>query len=233
MDVFFGLLLPKILNTFDLKCEPKDIVPEFPLRKGSLYPLISNESYKVDFAAFCQGTFGKHLVLVELKTDPNSISKKQLKHMTTARNKGVQKVLRGVLECSCHSKKLRKYAHLIQILCHQVCCIERPATFTDYISATSATELKNHFKALRDYKNLDDIGCAGWSNAEIKLLLIYPGNESSKFSPKFNECMEDWLLVDFNKVAKIVDNKTLSDFLIDIAETTADTASLEPKPLGE
>lgn len=222
VDVFFGLLLPKILKKETiLSCEHKDIIPEFPLHKGSLYSSNSNLSYKVDFAAFCEGKDGKCLVLVELKTDNNSINTEQLEHIYRAKQIGVEELLDGVLKCSCHSKEQRKYAHLIQKLISKVACIRDPCHFAELDLSRRSPGLKRNFDALRERKDHDTVVCKGWPNATVKLMLIYPEKESKNLSASVKQNLKGWTSVDFNTVNECADDETLSQLLSDLSKCKA------------
>lgn len=56
VDVFFGMFLPKVIEKRFGVCVDT-VVPEFPLRKGTLDPESSegNQSVVVDFAVFARG----------------------------------------------------------------------------------------------------------------------------------------------------------------------------------
>lgn len=117
-DVFFALYLDHILlptypeHAFDL------IVPEFPLRLGSLYTDAKaahlNLSVKVDYACF--DTERKVCVLLELKTDDASTRDLQFQHMEQARAIGLDSLLGGILHLRSASKSKRKYKALVDLL---------------------------------------------------------------------------------------------------------------------
>src|SRR3954452_20611879 len=75
-DVFFAAFLPEFLS-WRLKLDIRPfLIPEFPVRIGTIYPTIaSNQSCKIDYLAL--DTTGRHAVFVELKTDSSSRREKQ------------------------------------------------------------------------------------------------------------------------------------------------------------
>lgn len=116
VDIFFALYLKDILrhcysgHEFDL------IVPEFPLRVGTMYPDAPkrqrNLSVKVDYACF--DSKRKVCVLLELKTDHSSVRADQLENMRVAKRKGLDALLKGALDLRSASRSKRKYDALIQ-----------------------------------------------------------------------------------------------------------------------
>jgi hypothetical protein len=70
-DLYFALYLPEVLEAkFGFPVQPQ-LVPEFPLRIGTLDPdKTTSASYKVDYVAL--STARDKALLVELKTDPLS-----------------------------------------------------------------------------------------------------------------------------------------------------------------
>lgn len=229
----FGLLLPKILKEkFGLLCEHTDVIPEFPLRKG-LFSLLSrsNQSYKMDFAAFCRGESGKRLVLVELKTDNNSISNVQLNRMKKVHEIGVTKLLQGVLDCACHSKELHKYACLVQMLCGRISCFKIPTNFNIDNLTMSAPELKQRLKALRNHQTLDYTDDDEWSDAKILLLLIHPDFKSSKCSLQHEQAMNGWLTVPIKTITEFVGDEMLTRFLNELVDCKAGAAKIESNPI--
>ncbi len=118
-DIFFSLYLPEALER-KLGCPMyPDVLPEFPLRIGTLDPVnsnlrLDNRSYKADYLAF-SNSFDK-AVLVELKTDELSRKLKQDEYLLKAREVGLTKLLEGVRELFKKTKSTMKYLHLIEQL---------------------------------------------------------------------------------------------------------------------
>ena len=135
MDVFIGLYLPEIVEAeFGWPRESLCVIPEFPLHKGLVLGSrrkngkSDNQSIKVDYAVFCGDQKNKRLLLVEFKTDNKSIDLDQLKRMEKTNSIKARELLKGVVQCACHSKELRKYAHLISRL-DEADCINVPEGF--------------------------------------------------------------------------------------------------------
>ena len=83
-DLLFSLYLPQALEAklgFPVRA---DLVPEFPVRIGTIYPRIPiNKSFKIDYLAL--STSGDHAVFVELKTDGHSRRAKQDEYLAAER----------------------------------------------------------------------------------------------------------------------------------------------------
>ena len=219
VDVFFGLLLPEIIEAeFGVTREHMVVIPEFPLHKGllefSTKGKEDNQSVKVDFAVFCPDQMNKRLLFVELKTDNRSIDIDQLTRMENAKDAEVNTLLRGVVECARHSNYLRKYAQLIWKL-HLIGCINVPDRFKRMRMENFKPGLTGNFENLGD--NFDSHVCNSWSDAKIELVLIYPGREMKTGSSKVEAMLANppsWLrLVDFSRVAEIVGESPLWPYL--------------------
>ena len=121
---FFAVFMRELLSThFD--CEIHEIlIPEFPLRIGTLYnederkqlqpEPSADQSYNVDYVAFAKDK--RTAYLVELKTDMDSLRSQQDKYLIEARNKGLPALVEGVKKMSKKSKKKQKYVHLLHRL---------------------------------------------------------------------------------------------------------------------
>ncbi len=113
IDSIIGFYLKQILEDF-FKTEIIGIIPELPLRLGTLKPELektnqADRSYKVDFFAV-----GKNSVnyLIEFKTDTKSINVKQDKYLSVSKEIGTEKILEGILKISSVSTYKKKYNHL-------------------------------------------------------------------------------------------------------------------------
>lgn len=171
MDIVLSFLIPDIVRKkFDLTPDHDlEIIPEFPLHKGLIIndnDEDDNQSVKVDFALFSKRD--RRIFLVELKTENNSIDETQMKNMRKAKEKGANILLNGVIKCAQNTASPRKYAHLIWML-HSVACIILPREFT-------RMKLDDERPGLA--KNLGSLKvCPNWENANIDLVLLYPGFE--------------------------------------------------------
>mgnify|MGYP007069212495 CR=1 FL=1 len=114
-DIFFSLYLAEALEKKFGEDINHILVPEFPVRYGSVYEdSVSNQSFKVDYLVLNRE--GSQAYFVELKTDADSKGKKQQDHMEDAANKGLRELLAGLLPVfeATHAKD--KYRHLFLLL---------------------------------------------------------------------------------------------------------------------
>ena len=78
-DLFFGVFLPDVLECHYGIEFNREVIPEFPLRHGTLGTNFgrtgANQSVNVDYVAFTRD--GQRVFFVELKTDGNSRRTKQ------------------------------------------------------------------------------------------------------------------------------------------------------------
>lgn len=114
-DLFFSLYLPEVLEAKLGLAVGNQIVPEFPVRIGTIYPdKPTNESYKIDYVALSADA--KTAILVELKTDGKSRRDKQDKYLLASRKAGLSALLGGVLDIFKATTSKRKYFHLLEHL---------------------------------------------------------------------------------------------------------------------
>ncbi len=124
-DIYFALFLPFVLKErFELASEP-DLIPEFPLRHGTLGTdatatgkgkIGKSQSVKVDYAAVSRDD-GK-VFLVELKTDMASKRPAQDAYLQAASKKTFKELVGGVYEIrdAATGEAKRKYTNLIRYL---------------------------------------------------------------------------------------------------------------------
>jgi len=114
-DIYFALYLPEVLEIkLGLSFNPL-LIPEFPIRIGTIYPNIkSNKSVKVDYLALSNDRTSA--VLVELKTDDSSRRENQDKHMLSAKQVGFANLLEGVKLIFPTTNKKKKYLSLYKSL---------------------------------------------------------------------------------------------------------------------
>ena len=216
VDIFFGLLLPEIIEAeFGLPREDLVVIPELPLHKRSLdlyenddgTSAKDNKSVKVDFAVFYRGQRKKTLLLVELKTDNKSIDFGQLERMKRAKaaDNATKKILTGIFECADNSKHGRKYAQLVWKL-KEIGCISVPECYSLMDMKDDRPGLSGHFSKL-DVTDISD----KWSKADVEMALIYPGGQTNKFPSKFKD--SGLRLITFSKVARVVRDNPLTPFL--------------------
>lgn len=116
VDSIVGFALPEILQ-HELNVEVACVVPELPLRIGSVHPehegkSFANKSYKVDF--FVVAVSGQKY-LIEFKTDSGSRREKQDLYLEAAQSVGVEAVIEGVvkLHAATSPEYKGKYEHLL------------------------------------------------------------------------------------------------------------------------
>lgn len=125
---FFALSLPQILSNYLGYKIHKTIIPEFPIRKGTIEPPAApskhNQSFKVDYVAFTQD--GSTAFLVELKTDMTSKkkAKKQPWYLDRAKKTGFRGLFEGVKLLAEASTEKQKYAHLLYALSDSPCTLQ-------------------------------------------------------------------------------------------------------------
>lgn len=91
------------------------IIPELPIRLGTVKPALNDEnyadkSYKVDF--FLVGASGKNY-FVEFKTDSRSRRDAQDLYLDEARGAGMKAIVEGIVRIASVSSYKQKYDHLI------------------------------------------------------------------------------------------------------------------------
>lgn len=114
---FFGLFLRDVLTAHFGVPMHRIVIPEFPLRKGTLSGQGSdgsNQSQKVDYVAFSEDI--KTAYFVELKTDMGSVREEQNEYLEKARSVGLRELVAGVI-CICKATEMKwKYCHLLFLL---------------------------------------------------------------------------------------------------------------------
>lgn len=114
-DLFFSLYLPEVLETKLDFPVAEQIIPEFPVRIGTLYPDTPiDKSYKIDYVALSAAA--DKAILVELKTDELSRRDSQDKYLTDCSKAGFTALLSGVLEIFRATNSKRKYFVLLEHL---------------------------------------------------------------------------------------------------------------------
>lgn len=112
-DIYFAAFLDKIFNAV-LSENVIDIIPEFPIRIGTIYPAIDiNQSYKVDYVVFTQSN---KIYLVELKTDNGSIREEQYKYYFASIEAGIKSILNGLIQIYNATDYKSKYEYLLRKL---------------------------------------------------------------------------------------------------------------------
>ena len=121
---FFAVFMRELLSTHFGREIHQILIPEFPLRIGTLYndderkqlqpEPSADQSYNVDYVAFAKDRSTAYLV--ELKTDMDSLRSQQDKYLVAARKTGLPVLAEGVKKMSKKSNKKQKYVHLLHRL---------------------------------------------------------------------------------------------------------------------
>jgi len=119
-DIFFALYLPEIINQnkqkFGIEITYDNIIPEFPLRKGTIFPKENidkpNQSVKVDYAVITSSK----VIFIELKTDNNSVNQDQIDYLEKAKEAKFTHLIEGVRLIEEKTKQKKKYKHLLEKL---------------------------------------------------------------------------------------------------------------------
>jgi hypothetical protein len=134
-DVFFSLYLPEALEKKLGFAVLPELVPEFPVRVGTVYPDIPiNKSFKIDYVAFSKDL--ARAVFVELKTDQSSRRPAQDKYLRAAREAGMPRLLGGVLDIFRATNAKRKYFRLLELL-EKIGLLKLPARLRDFAAGAN------------------------------------------------------------------------------------------------
>jgi len=134
-DLFFSLYLPEVLEAKLGFPVQEQIVPEFPVRIGAIYPDIPiNKSYKIDYLALSADS--ETALLVELKTDGSSRRADQDRYLLASRQAGLPALLGGVLDIFRATKAKRKYFYLLELL-ESMALLRIPSEMKDIMSRPS------------------------------------------------------------------------------------------------
>ena len=114
-DLFFALYLPEALEAKLGFAVRPELVPEFPVRIGTIYPTIpTDKSYKIDYVALSAAA--DKAVFVELKTEGLSRRLEQDKYLQAAREAGLPRLLEGLTDIFRATNSKRKYFRLLEYL---------------------------------------------------------------------------------------------------------------------
>jgi len=119
IDPFVARFLARAVGSIRSETLLGFVLPELPLRRGSLNPSVKkspNKSTKVDFTLFSRDR--RRVIFVELKTDDAQRRPEQDKYLETARQLGWRGILEGVLTLSTVTDRayVLKYDKLLQVL---------------------------------------------------------------------------------------------------------------------
>ncbi len=114
-DIFFAMYLPEVLQQFTGIPIMPTLIPEFPVRRGSVdVGGDSNRSFKIDYLAFSQNR--ETVFFVELKTEMKSRRSEQDRDLKAAQAAGMAAILRGLLEIMVATNERGKYYQLLKMV---------------------------------------------------------------------------------------------------------------------
>lgn len=112
-DIFFAIYLPQILKEELENQQILKIIPEFPIRIGTIYPNIPvNKSFKIDYMVITN----RKVLLVELKTENTSRRMKQDEYLEKAKEVNINKLIEGLIEIYKATSSKIKYNRLMKEL---------------------------------------------------------------------------------------------------------------------
>ena len=199
---FFALFLRDVLSTHFCTEMHEILIPEFPLRIGTLYTKDelklrsgtgrepgTNQSYNVDYVALAKDNNTAYLV--ELKTDMGSKRVEQDEYLRKARDKEFGHLVKGVKQLAKASDMKQKYVHLLHLL------------------SASELELVSIPEDARLYEKSFPRVVSGWTKEGIEKLEInkqtFPNTKVVFIQPAKDESDKcDFEYIHFKKVANIV-----------------------------
>ncbi len=114
-DLFFSLYLPQVLQSKLGFSVDDRIIPEFPVRIGTIYPDTPiNKSYKIDYVTLSADA--DKAIFVELKAEGLSRRESQDKYLRASSEVGFPALLSGVLDIFRATNSKRKYFALLELL---------------------------------------------------------------------------------------------------------------------
>lgn len=114
-DIFFAAYLPAFLSERSGNMVHPQLIPEFPVRIGTIYPHIPiNKSNKIDYVAIAKDV--SQCWLVELKTDIGSRRQKQDAYLKAAVKIGMPALIQGIVQIVEATQHKHKYCCLLRLL---------------------------------------------------------------------------------------------------------------------
>lgn len=112
-DIFISIYLADILcQHFGVTID--GLIPEFPVRIGTIYENGDNKSFKIDYLARVKDS--NRLYFVELKTDQSSRRDTQDQYLERARQVGFAELLEGLRQIYRATNSKKKYRCLLEEL---------------------------------------------------------------------------------------------------------------------
>lgn len=176
-DAFFGLYMREVVQAKVGKELHEVIIPELPLRRGTLFGESvpgPNKSVKVDYALFTRARDAVYLV--ELKTDRLSRRVEQDEYLLDAQRVGLTGIIDGILRivAATGSAYRAKYLHLLALL-QQVGLVALPEGVLD----AEASSLGSLLREVRATVSGDP--------PPVQVLYVQPLADESSLSIGFEE----------------------------------------------
>ena len=199
-DIFFALYLQEILEHYTGQAIHEILVPEFPLRKGTLLKMAAdekgqNQSYRADYLALSRDL--NQAFLIELKTDRDSSRQAQRLYLRNASRGGLNRLVKGLLDIFKATSSRRKY----------FCLLEK----MEAIGLVTGLDLMKQAMANQERIEgfsgaLDEIVVAK-ANPKVSLVCIHPEDNPSRKKDKNGNSDENtfdhW--ISFSKVIKVLE----------------------------
>jgi len=177
IDSLVGFYIPEVMeHYFSIKVD--GIIPEFPIRLGTIKPLhegksYSNKSYKVDFLVIGNNGFN---YLVEFKSDSSSRRDEQDQYLVETKDVGSKKIIDGLLTIAKASSYKQKYDYLITKL--QINgLLDRNLIYTgkngDFKIVYIQPSNKSNEKNIIDYKYISEYLLSNYKESEFEKHLAY------------------------------------------------------------
>ncbi len=200
-DLFFSLYLPEVLETKLGFPVAERVVPEFPVRIGTIYPDIPiDKSYKIDYVAL--SACGEKAILVELKTEIRSINQKQNEYLAHASKAGFTALLEGVLKIFRATNSKRKYFALLELL-ESMGLLRIPGTLKDIMSSSSlqgATEASRDVEIVSNVKECVVVyvkpGICEGNDISFEEFSDVAGRHDDPLSKRFARSLLEWASVE-------------------------------------
>jgi len=206
-DIFFACYLPDVLG--DRGNIHKTIIPEFPMRIGTLYEgdRRGNLSVKMDYLAATDDL--TKVFFIELKTDSKSINVDQCRNMIWAAERiGMKKLIDGILILFRETIEKRKYYRLLEMLeSHKL--IEIPESIKEMMKSERLNGI-NRLLTNADIMNVDRWYISkDLKEYEVCYILPRRSEKLSSISSKIRQ-------ITFSEFAKVVASKN-DDFSMKFA----------------
>ncbi len=152
-DLFFAVYLKVVLEKMYETKLREDLIPEFPVHIGTIYPNIAtNKSFKIDYVAFAEDY--SQVFFIELKTDRSSRREKQDKYLKDAAKAGLTQLIQGLVKIFQATNFKRKYFHLFKML-EAAAIVELPEQLHDKVFSRNMPDVKSLISDVKVTKNID------------------------------------------------------------------------------